>query len=46
VEGHFTRQRHLGENIDQHLVAGKGKRKEKGENIYSWLTLFLVIVIR
>jgi hypothetical protein len=32
VEGHFTRQRHLGENLDQHLVAGKGKIKE--ENIY------------
>jgi hypothetical protein len=25
VEGHFTGQRHLGENLDQHLVAGKGK---------------------
>jgi hypothetical protein len=33
VEGHFARQRHLGENIDQHLVAGKGKIKEKEENI-------------
>jgi hypothetical protein len=34
VEGHFTGQRHLGENLDQHLVAGKGKLKEKQENIY------------